>query len=530
MRRIAPAMGLLVALPFALVPAVAGNAATAQHRASRGIGLDTASSAIGTTFVSVSWRWARSDTAYQVQISPTSDFSTVAGSRKVRSSASRPPGGRQATTLSHLEDATYYYVRVRRTGASKSSWSSSVRVATLAHLPDKITDATGAPGAEPGSTQITWSTGGAYTDYFKVTTATTPFGTAAHPGDGRSSMTWRVPGTERSLTLTPDDTAAAGAPLGSGRNLFFRVVAVRSGEADSKARAYPYLQHAIVSGEGPTTTGSAMRFATYNVHVADQDPVGHKWADRAQMVADNIAAHHPAVVALSEMVPSMWTSADGGPGLQTALSRAGASQYRMTRDTSYGVATGDARILYDPTQVTMTSVCDPTVFSCGIQMVGANNATRVAAYARFRDLATGQEFYFVALHFDAGNNATTDALRGREAQTLASGMAAVDTEGLPVVVGGDFNSSQLSNGVDAPHTALLDAGYYNTEAAATQVGIRYSTVNNYQNQAPSPFGFGSMYDSIMTLGMPGATRFEHVVTQAPFPSDHNLVLADLRLP
>jgi hypothetical protein len=34
----------------------------------------------------------------------------------------------------------------------------------------------------------------------------------------------------------------------------------------------------------------------------------------------------------------------------------------------------------------------------------------------------------------------------------------------------------------------------------------------------------------MTLNMPGASRFEQVLTGSPFPSDHNLVLTDLRLP
>ncbi len=32
-----------------------------------------------------------------------------------------------------------------------------------------------------------------------------------------------------------------------------------------------------------------------------------------------------------------------------------------------------------------------------------------------------------------------------------------------------------------------------------------------------------MYDSIMTLNMPGASRFEQVLTGSPWPSDHNLV-------
>ena len=531
MRRIAPAMGLVSALLLATLSALPGHAATGAHRtSSRSIGLDTHSTALGATFVSVSWQWLRSDTSYRVEISPMPDFSVVSTSRKVRSTASRPPGGRQATTIGHLTDGTYYYVRVRRTGASKSAWSPSVRVATRAHIPDKIYSANGEPGTEPGSTRLTWTTDGGYTDFFRITTATTPWGTANTPAQGRDSMTWRVPGTERSLTLSPEQTAAAGAPLGSGHQLLFRVTAVRSGEADSRLRAFPHIRNAPVTGSAPLTTGTALRFATYNVHASSVDEAGHLWADRAQRVANNIASHHPAIVALSEMLPTMWTSADGGPGLRTALQTAGAGQYQLTRETSYGVTSGDARILYDPTLVKMTSVCDPTVFSCAIKMPGPNGSVRVAAYARFQDLASGQEFWFASLHFDAGSDTATDALRGQQAQAVVEGMAAVNTGNLPVIIGGDYNSGQTTAGHDASHEALLQAGYYDTIAAAQTLNLQYCSVNHYLDDTPGAWGFGNMFDSIMTLGMPGAARFEQVLTGSPWPSDHNMVLADVQLP
>lgn len=532
MRRIASAMGPVLALLVATVPALPGHAETGTHRTvSRSVGLDTASSSLGSTYVSVSWNWSRSDTAYRVQVSSHKDFSTITASRKVRSSASRPPGGRQATTVGHLRDATYYYVRVRRVGTNKSSWSLAVRVATKAHIPDSITSVRNEPGAEPGTTRITWSSDGGWTDYFKITTALTPFGTKNTPAEGRNSMTFRAPGTARSLTLTPEQTAAAGAGLGSGRHLFFRVVAVRSGDADWRSRPYALMMHATVAGQAPTTSGTAMRFAAYNVHVAPADVAGHAWADRAQLVANNIADNHPAIVGLAEMLPQMWTNEDGGPGLDLALQRAGIGRYALTRTTGYAQGVpGDTRILYDPNLVQMTSNCDPTKFSCAIKMPEPDGSFRVAAYAKFKDLASGHEFYFVSVHFDHGNDAATDALRGDQAQAVVDGMAAINTQGLPVIIGGDYNSSQTSKGHDSPHAAMLQAGYFNTAAAANTVNLQYNSVNNYTAQSPSPYGFGSMYDTIMTLGMPGAQRFEQVMTGSPWPSDHNLVQADLRLP
>ena len=109
-------------------------------------------------------------------------------------------------------------------------------------------------------------------------------------------------------------------------------------------------------------------------------------------------------------------------------------------------------------------------------------------------------------------------------------MLQINRQNLPVVFGSDFNSSQTSAGVDAPHTAMLQAGWYNTLAAARPINTQFNSVNKYVTQHPSPYGFGSMYDTIMTFNLPGADVFKQVLTGAPWPSDHNMVFADLRLP
>ena len=84
-------------------------------------------------------------------------------------------------------------------------------------------------------------------------------------------------------------------------------------------------------------------------------------------------------------------------------------------------------------------------------------------------------------------------------------MLQVNTQNLPVIIGSDFNSSQTSAGVDAPHTAMLQAGWYNTLAAAKPINTAVQLGQRVRGRSsPSPYGFGSMYDTIMTLNMPGA--------------------------
>ena len=237
------------------------------------------------------------------------------------------------------------------------------------------------------------------------------------------------------------------------------------------------------------------------------------------------------MVGVQELVPAMWTSADGGIGLRASLRRAGADSYRLTRTTAYfRRAPQDTRILYDASRVRMVSSCPNTRPSCYISLPNPDHR-QVAAWARFQDLASGQQFYFVSAHLSKGNDATTDALRGRQAEAIDAGIRAINGQNLPVVFATDANSSQTSKGVDAPHTAMYRAGWYNTLAAAQTVNGRYNSVNGYTfPQRPSPYGFGSMLDTVMTLNMPGADLSRQVLAAAPGPSDHNMVLTDVRLP
>jgi endonuclease/exonuclease/phosphatase family metal-dependent hydrolase len=543
MRRIAPAIGSVLALVALTVPATPAHSAVSHtsadpapdravttSRSGSGIGLD--SGAPGATFVHVSWNWIRAVSGYRVQVSKKQDFSAVVATKKKRNSSRRPAGGREATVVGQLKDATYYWVRVRKVkGTHKSSWSSPVRVATKAHWPDPMSRVRGIAGPTPGTTTLKWRSDGGYTDFYRVTTALSPFGSKKTPAVGRDSMNFKVPGDRTHVTLTPEQTAAAGAALGTGRHLFFRISAVRQGEADSQSRPYGRLLSTTIAGQASPGAAHPIRFGQYNMHIFSRDVAGHRWKDRASLIAKNIANVHPAIMSLQELLPPMWTKDAGGPGLHAALRRAGAGEYRLTRETPFAKGTpGDSRILYDPTQVELTSTCDPTAITCLIQIPDPARP-HYAAYAQFKDLATGRQFWFVSTHLTPGNNATTDALRGRQADAIAAAMDAENKQHLPVIVGGDFNSSQTSRGSDSPHTEMIKAGYYSTMAAARQVNLQYNSVNAYTDrERPSPYGFGSIIDTLMTLNMPGADLFKEVRTGRPWPSDHNMIFTDVRLP
>ena len=362
----------------------------ARHHRRGATALDTASTALGTSYVHVSWNWIKAAAGYRIQISKNQDFGAVVVAKKKANSRHRPAGGREAAVVGKLRDATYYWVRVKAKGHHHTSWSPPVRVATRAHVPDKITDGRGGVGPQAGETTLRWKGDGGYTDFYRITTALTPFGTPKTPAVGHHSMTFRVSGKRHSLTLTPQQTAAAGAGMGSGRHLFFRILAIRKGEADSASRRYPFLLHTAIRGEHSTGNGTQMRYAAYSMRVATKDVPGHPWKKRQHLIARNIARVHPAVAALEELMPGMWDNRMGGVGLHKSLKQAGAGRYRLTRDTAYFPnAPQDTKILYDPTKVQLISKCPTDVPSCYIPLPDPDHQ-RVAAYAKFKDLALGQ--------------------------------------------------------------------------------------------------------------------------------------------
>jgi len=521
MRRVALAMAPVFALVAATFPALPAESS---------VGLDSAASTLGATFVSVSWNWTNDASGYRIQVSKHKDFSDLVAVRKPRSLNYRPPSGRQATVVGHLHDASYYWARVRKvSGARKSGWSAPVRVATKAKYPDPITNVYDEPGPLPGETTIHWRTDGAHTNFFRIQTALTPF---SHTNPDQRSKGWmahsfKVPASARSLTLTPEQAAAAGAPLGSGRHLLFRIYAMRKGPADSQKRWFANIQPATIAGMGSQGTGAPIRAASYNIRIAPKDVgTNHNWSNRAPLVASNLASVHPAIVGLQEMLAGMWTTNYGGPGLATALQREGLGSYQLTRTTPWSKTTPmDARILYDTDQLQLLSRCDDSQPTCGIPLPGGT----VAAYGLFRDLSSGEEFWFVSAHLRPGD--TSEQLRSDEAQTIVDAMSNLNNANLPVIYSADMNSFQTNVGHNLPHRVLMSAGFYDSSAAATQVHLEYNTVNNYADpERPSPNGFGARVDVIMTKGMQGASRFEEVRTGSPYPSDHNMVYADLKLP
>ena len=309
-------------------------------------------------------------------------------------------------------------------------------------------------------------------------------------------------------------------------------------------------------------TGTTVRVATFNVRTARALQDKHSWVQRAPRVAREILARNPGVVAVQELGPGR---ADGRKGtlggtqrqtdsLTSTLARLGGARYKLVRTTSY-VAPGTphgtqgTRILYDSARYSLRSNCSDTTgrrsfsASCAIELpVAAGDSKKLqrsAAYARFQDRRTGRSFFVVSAHLDsrhstsAATEAKYNALRARQAATIADTVAGVNTGGLPVVFGGDINSWQTDRGRYAPHRALVARGYRDATTAKQRVNHAYPTINHFRTavKKSARSSGGVRLDVLMVKGGHGVKRYENKLSavNAARASDHNLVLADVVL-
>jgi endonuclease/exonuclease/phosphatase family metal-dependent hydrolase len=423
--------------------------------------------------------------------------------------------------------------------------------------PGRISEVTAKPGPYAGQVTLSWKATGTNTDKFVLETALSSFGATDH---GRHWRTFSVSGRKRSLTLSSSQVAYAGAPVASANYLYYRLRAVNVTRSGSAVTAYPRLGSVAVRPPTPSTSGVAMRVATFNVRTA-RATSGPSWLSRAPRVAAAIKAKNPGIVAVQELSPGR---ADGAripvrdslrqtESLESALRAAGAGKYRLVRTTAYvapGVAHGTqgARILYDSTRFRVASSCPETTdgreysTSCSFSLpiLSGDSALQrpSAAYAVMEHRSTGKRFVLMSGHLDSRHSSTTsvekryEGLRSAQISTIVAKAARVGN-GLPVIFGGDINSWQNNKVGYAAHDKLVASGYFDTAAAKETINRKYPTINHFDTTVkPHPSGFGGRLDVVAVRGIRSATKWVNSlkVTDSARPSDHNMVYADIYLP
>lgn len=150
-----------------------------------------------------------------------------------------------------------------------------------------------------------------------------------------------------------------------------------------------------------------------------------------------------------------------------------------------------------------------------------NSNRRMVTWVRFRDRASGAEFYFWNTHLDH----QIQAARERAAGLIRERIAALKTS-LPLLLVGDFNAVAGQNPVY--HALVQDGGLQDTwNTARERRNAEWNTFNGFR--APQPGG--QRIDWILVRGHAEVSLSEIVTFQqdGQFPSDHFPVVARMAL-
>jgi endonuclease/exonuclease/phosphatase family metal-dependent hydrolase len=517
----------------------------------------------GHTSLRVQWSWQPGAASYDLQVATNTSFAPLVKQLSVPGRPTRPSGGVIAATVSGLKNATKFTLRVRAHGQTDTSaWSATLSAATLVDWPGNLSGVSASPGPNVGEITFRWASDGTYTTSFRVETALTMFSLTSSPRFGRQHSIFTANPTKRSLTLSAAQVAAAGAAVSTGNHFYYRVLALNSGTAGHHVRQSALLG-VRPKPDAPASSGTQIRVASFNVLTAKSGSGKRTWLRRVPAVARQIVAVNPGIATLQELTPGRADGKSGSTGkvprqtdsLLSALRSKtdSGAKYRLVRTTPYvkpGTTTGTqgARILYDTTRYRLLPGCSNRSgrsnysSTCAIKLPIASgeseSARRWAAYAEFRNIATGKQFFVVSAHLSWTSSSSAAAkrrfntLRRDQVAAIAGVIDRRNTAHEQVIFAGDFNSWQSNPTGHAPHDYLVGHGFYDASAAVTAVNLRYPTANHFKTTLKaSPQSYGTQIDMIFVKGSTGARRFQNVMKRVDSarPSDHNLVYADLVL-
>lgn len=325
------------------------------------------------------------------------------------------------------------------------------------------------------------------------------------------------------------------------------------------------------SGTTGTTKGAALRVGSYNVKCAncfskltDELP----WNDRRDAVVANLRSQNLDVMGIQEASQG-WLRDDNGKTLDLSqfedLQQRLGSSYALTNDkrnncvksktptncvyADQGASKG-TKIIYNSARVSLVQEGSRRLSS-----LKNENNERYVAWAILQQKSSGKKFFFASTHLE--NEADKDGstanyeLRRTQAREIAREIAAHNSQRLPVVSVGDFNSTKFASPSNGSYDEMLKSGlvdplgnaYRSTKVAPNatvekRINTHYDSFNGYQRSLKTRSNWinGSYMDYIFTTPM-RVSEYENVVDvnardefNGIIPADHNLQRATVHLP
>lgn len=473
--------------------------------------------------------------AYAVEVTGSSKEVTTSGTSTT------------SAELTGLEPSTTYSMRVRVVnllGEPLSPWSSALKATTRPSGSYPSLSPSGLTArAVGGSLSLSWDarTG---LDYRVAYSMSADMGGSAYRTTDRTS-------------LTLSDVVANTAYY----------VKVKTITADGVSMSTYSTAVKVVSNKvsAPLVLGS------YNVRCAlcddTTDTNEEPWSVRSGYVAQTILGQKPDALGLQEASQARLRD---DKGVLTNVSQAEdlmaklGSGYRLVNraryncvhpSTSYKCVYADkgaskgTKIAYNST--TLKALANGSLLLSRY----TETKDRYAAWAIFRHIASGKDFFFVTAHLeskgDSGTSTRYYKLRVKQMTEIMAMIAEHNTANLPVVLTGDFNSQKWTVPANGPYDVAVANGYVDplgntyrskvpaaTATVETRINTDFSSGNGFRRKAPrSSVVNGTYLDYILTYPSMRVTEWETVVNvdsdgnfRGVIPSDHNMIRATAYLP
>jgi endonuclease/exonuclease/phosphatase family metal-dependent hydrolase len=319
----------------------------------------------------------------------------------------------------------------------------------------------------------------------------------------------------------------------------------------------------------PTGRPTDLQVASFNIRTMALDSADHpeqRWRSRRDRVVallrgaattSNPASGPPAVIALQEANQSYRLFAERCTNqlidLRNRLNAAGGPRYEATSlRTSASVGT---RILFDTTRLRLER-------QGSVRLAASGTTHPHLAWAVFQVRDGGQRFFFGSVHLVPNEDATSPSVRDAEWDRLLALLSDTSlTEGLPIVLGGDFNSPRSGAGANTSALThlprMFDAGAGDMllgdldpgdrELATTQARPATPPVNAHcasmnlfrvaQRCEDDTTRIGQQIDYLFASNALPVTDWQLVLDLdaagnwlGTIPSDHNLLRATVTLP
>ncbi|MFI1964984.1 endonuclease/exonuclease/phosphatase family protein [Streptomyces pathocidini] len=272
-------------------------------------------------------------------------------------------------------------------------------------------------------------------------------------------------------------------------------------------------QAADPTGAARPAGGRQLHVMSFNLRYAS-DTTPNSWAERRPVMRELLRREAPHLIGTQEGLYEQLRDieADLGP------------RYDAVGTGREGGSHGEfATMFYDTTRLDLLEF-DHFWLSETPNVIASKGwdaaITRMATWARFKDLRTGTEFYALNTHFDhVGQKA-----REHSAELISERLRALNAE-LPRVVLGDFNAAAHAN---PAYDTLLNGGtLVDTWETAEKRSALYATFHGYKPLTPD----GARIDWILTSP---SVRTRHAAINTfskngQFPSDHLPVQAVIEI-